>query len=83
MRVLLAAGFVVSVVAASTPAQSVEYPWCVQYGGRTGGTNCGFVSWEQCRWTASGTGGFCSPNPFYAAQMQAAPRPKKRRAVHY
>jgi hypothetical protein len=39
-------------------------PWCVHYGGggRGGGTNCGFVSREQCMWTAQGSD-ICLVNP--------------------
>jgi hypothetical protein len=37
-------------------------PWCAQYG--TGGTNCGFHSFEQCLDARSGNGGFCSENSF-------------------
>src|ERR1700730_3297233 len=37
-------------------------PWCAQYG--TGGTNCGFHSFEQCLAARSGNGGFCSQNSF-------------------
>ena len=29
------------------------------------GTNCGFLTIEQCRATVSGIGGFCEPNQFY------------------
>ena len=43
------------------------YPWCAYYGGRGGGTNCYFSTWEQCRAAASGNGGYCAVNPFYAA----------------
>jgi uncharacterized membrane protein len=44
------------------------YPWCAYYGGgRGGGTNCYFSTWEQCRQAASGNGGYCAVNPFYAA----------------
>jgi hypothetical protein len=40
-------------------------PWCVEYMGR-GGRNCGFISYEQCRMTATpGTGGVCVQNPWY------------------
>jgi hypothetical protein len=37
-------------------------PWCAQYG--TGGTNCGFHSFDQCLAARSGNGGFCSQNTF-------------------
>jgi len=42
-----------------------EYPWCAQYGSNNGGTNCGFVSYQQCRAALSGNGGFCSQNQFF------------------
>jgi hypothetical protein len=45
-------------------------PWCVYYAGRDGGggTNCGFISYEQCKWTAQGSdicmpNGSCPPQP--------------------
>jgi hypothetical protein len=46
--------------------QADPYRWCAQYGNRGGGgTNCGFVTLQQCRATVSGIGGFCVPNQFY------------------
>jgi hypothetical protein len=57
---LAAAG--ITAVAAETAACR---PWCVLYGGiggGGGGTNCGFVSREQCMWTAQGSD-VCMPNP--------------------
>jgi hypothetical protein len=57
------------------PAAAYDYPWCAHYSGRTGGTNCGFVSFEQCQWTVSGVGGFCAVNPFYVA-THGYPPPK-------
>ena len=43
------------------------YRWCAEYGGTMGGggTNCGFVTLQQCQATISGMGGFCVPNQFY------------------
>jgi len=44
------------------------YPWCTTYGGgRGGGTNCYFSTWDQCRQAASGNGGYCYRNPWYEA----------------
>jgi hypothetical protein len=57
---LAAAGIIVA--AAETAACR---PWCVLYGGiggGGGGTNCGFISREQCMWTAQGSD-ICLPNP--------------------
>jgi len=42
------------------------YPWCAMYSGDGGGgTNCGFLTLEQCRATVSGVGGSCTRNQFY------------------
>jgi hypothetical protein len=46
--------------------------WCAQYGGRNGGTNCGFYSFQQCEAARSGNGGFCVPNPFTAGPAGSA-----------
>jgi hypothetical protein len=70
--------------AVSTPARAYvmpydPYPWCAVYGGRGGGgTNCGFLTIEQCRATISGIGGFCTPNQFY--NPRPAARARKRQA---
>ena len=49
----------------------VHRPWCVQYQGRDGATNCGFHSYEQCMMTATpGSGGFCVQNPWYGSGDQ-------------
>jgi Protein of unknown function (DUF3551) len=67
----------------STPARSYvmpydPYPWCAVYGGRGGGgTNCGFLTIEQCRATVSGIGGFCAPNQFYNPRPAARARRKQ------
>ena len=40
-------------------------PWCAQYGGgKGGGTNCGFYSFNQCMAALWGNGGFCTQNQF-------------------
>ena len=56
----------------SLPAKAeIYYPWCARYGGDMGGaSNCGFSTFEQCRATISGIGGFCEPNPFYTDAQQ-------------
>jgi hypothetical protein len=55
----------ISIVAAGigTRAEAENYPWCADYSG--GGTNCGFVTFEQCLATVSGIGGFCNRNTQY------------------
>jgi hypothetical protein len=64
-----AGGLVIAVVSVTSlfliagPAAADPYRWCAVE--RTGGTNCGFTTIEQCRATVSGIGGFCQPNSFY------------------
>jgi len=71
---------VVPLVLTQTPANALPYdpyPWCAEYDARVGGSNCGFLTIEQCRATVSGIGGFCEPNQFY--NPQGAPgRVRKR-----
>ena len=40
--------------------------WCAMYGTGFSGRNCGFYSFDQCRASVSGIGGFCQPNTFSA-----------------
>jgi Protein of unknown function (DUF3551) len=44
-------------------AAAVIYPWCAFYGRL--GENCGFTTFQQCRATISGIGGYCGANPWY------------------
>jgi hypothetical protein len=57
----------------AAPANAQVYPWCANYGGR-GGTNCYFANLWQCQQAVSGTGGYCSPNPFYGEAPRATRR---------
>jgi hypothetical protein len=78
MRRLLATTIIAAVAVVLMPAagSADPYKWCAVYsGGRGGGTNCGFVTIEQCRATISGIGGFCEPNQFYTGPAE---RPAKR-----
>ena len=37
--------------------------WCLTYNDDGGGRTCGFVTYEQCKATAAGGNGSCSPSP--------------------
>jgi Protein of unknown function (DUF3551) len=50
-------------------------PWCANMGGRDGGWDCGYYTFDQCMATARGLGGSCAPNP----RALAAPKPAPRR----
>jgi hypothetical protein len=77
MRIVLSALTMLLASAAPRPVASQEYPWCAIYDMEGSVTNCGFVSREQCSWTVSGVGGYCAPNPFYAAAV-ASPRQQRK-----
>jgi hypothetical protein len=70
-------------LAAPATAQA-NYRWCSNFADGFGGTNCGFVSYEQCMATVRGSGGYCDKNDTYRPQAGAqtggaasAPRPHR------
>ena len=71
---LLLAAYVTA-VALGTRAEAQNYPWCAIYGDGAGGggTNCGFVSFQQCMETARGGGGSCMQNPWYLQYGERGP----------
>jgi hypothetical protein len=88
MRTIVAFVFALIVTTAFEPAHADPYRWCAEYSGGGeggGGTNCYFVTLEQCRAAASGNGGFCRPNNFYDGRPvttpgESYPRSRNRRA---
>jgi uncharacterized protein DUF3551 len=73
MATILGAGF------AAQPAHADPYRWCAEYGGgRGGGTNCYFMTIQQCQAAVSGNGGFCRPNGFYTGDARSE-APSRRR----
>ncbi len=63
---------------AGASAQADPYRWCADYGGFRGGggSNCYFMTLQQCQATISGVGGTCRPNPFFTGP---AKEPQKQR----
>jgi hypothetical protein len=61
------------------PAQADPYRWCAQYGGRSGATNCYFVTYAQCMAALSGNGGFCNRNNLYDGRPVTTPEESIRR----
>ena len=52
-------------------ASADPYRWCaIESVG--GGTNCGFVTIEQCRASVSGVGGFCEPKQIVPISLSPA-----------
>lgn len=75
MRIILAAiAAILMAGAVNDRAAADPYRWCADYGiGSDAGTNCYFVTLEQCRAAASGVGGFCRPNGFYTGPSPDSP----------
>jgi hypothetical protein len=74
-KTLFAAGFaaLASVGFAADPATAADpYKWCAVE--TSGGTNCGFVTIEQCRATISGVGGSCEPKQILSSNLSPAAR---------
>jgi hypothetical protein len=59
---LFALGVLVAASAMGGRAEAQNYPWCAYWHGTGGSRNCGFVSYEQCMWTARGAGADCRAN---------------------
>jgi len=77
MRFVLAAAAALAILAPAS-GHADPYKWCAQYGTRDDlGTNCGFVTYEQCRAAISGVGGICVPNPHYTGP-ESRPATRKR-----
>ena len=71
--ILLVLGVVAVSTVLNTPGKAQNYPWCAYYSGRSGGTNCGFMTFQQCMDTARGLGSNCQPNTQY--QPPPGPHP--------
>jgi Protein of unknown function (DUF3551) len=66
---LALAALILAVLLHTGSAHAQNYPWCAQYSGDVGGTNCGFSTLPQCQATVSGIGGYCYQNPMSPAQV--------------
>jgi len=70
----------VGLISTGNRAKAQNYPWCAIYSGKAGGgTNCGFISFEQCMDTARGLGSFCQPNTQYVPPPGPHPSALRRR----
>jgi hypothetical protein len=81
-KTILLALAVLAAAVISGSAQADPYAWCAQYGGRSGATNCYFMTLGQCQAAVSGVGGYCHPNAFYTGRAEATERQHKPRRHH-
>ena len=87
MRLVSAAAFAtllaLGALAPIDRAQADPYRWCAQYGNSDDtGTNCYFLTLEQCRAAVSGNGGLCVPNNFYNGAAVTTSEDGPRRSRH-
>lgn len=74
MRIALVVIALLAVHAMTDSAAADPYRWCAEYGvGGDAGTNCYFMTLQQCQAAASGVGGICRPNPFYDGRPVTGP----------
>src|SRR5262249_4876448 len=59
---VLATASAATAFSAAPAAAEQTYPWCAQYA--EAGTNCGFLTLQQCNEAVSGNGGWCDHNVF-------------------
>lgn len=72
MRLPISTGCILTAASMLIGAASADpYRWCaIESVG--GGTNCGFVTIEQCRASVSGVGGFCEPKQIVPTSLSPA-----------
>jgi hypothetical protein len=76
MAALLASASIFNLAA---PARAQTYPVCLAGGSDEDGMRCDYTSLDQCRATASGTGGYCVTNPASTANAFASSRGAAKR----
>jgi hypothetical protein len=79
MRTISLFALTFAALSLSTIGAHADGTWCARYSVQGGASNCGFYSFQQCRATVSGIGGFCERNPFTAYGAASEPRRRNRR----
>jgi hypothetical protein len=71
---LIAAALLGEVPAASAQS-AASYPWCAKYFKEGSPTSCYYTSYQQCKTTLSGIGGYCFESPYtHVPSARAAKR---------
>ena len=81
VRRILPLAITFAALSVSTTGVRADGTWCAHYGTGLEGMNCGFYSFEQCRATVSGVGGFCQAN--LSSAYAAAKEPRRRYRRNY
>ena len=76
---LISGLIVIGLTASACSSARQRLPWCADIG-EPGPTDCGYVSFEQCKEAVSGVGGYCRQNPFAgtgrSGQRRSHPAPR-------
>ena len=54
-------------IPAASAQSATSYPWCAKYYKEGSPTSCYFTSYQQCKTTLSGIGGYCFESPYNRA----------------
>jgi Protein of unknown function (DUF3551) len=82
-KLAILAATVASAFVGAQTASADPYKWCaVGTGVGGGGTNCGYMTYEQCLASTRGSGGFCQPNAFYTGSDETAPKKVKKKKTN-
>ncbi len=76
LSLFLIAAALLGALPAASAQSATSYPWCAKYYKEGAPTSCYFTSYQQCKTTLSGIGGYCFESPYYHAPP---PRAAKRR----
>ena len=81
---LFVSAVLVGVAAIDTHADAQNYPWCAYLSVKGGATNCGFISFDQCRSYLGPNGGICMRNTQFVPPPGPHPpyQPRPRRYIH-
>ncbi len=79
MRIAFAVLFTLVIGSTIDTARADPYRWCADYVvSGDGGTQCTFLTYEQCMASASGRGGLCRHNIHYDGRPVVTPAPVVR-----
>ena len=79
---ILSLFLIAAAVVGETPASAqspTSYPWCAKYYKEGSPTSCYYTSYQQCKTTLSGIGGYCFQSPYYHAAPANGPVHPRRR----
>jgi Protein of unknown function (DUF3551) len=80
LSLLLIAAALLGEMPAVSAQSPTSYRWCAKYYKEGSPTSCYFTSYQQCKTTLSGIGGYCFESPYYhAAPTNAPSRPRRYR----